>query len=100
MSIIVKGQSGYRLLDFEILFGVFKELNCPNSGCDGELKLTENVKNKKDQLVNLVLNVIVGIFKTLFTSQSSCHQSFDVNKRLVYTMRSLGQGYSQEVYVP
>ena len=31
--------------------------------------------------MKLVLNVI------------DCHQSFDVNTRLVYTMRSLGQGY-------
>ena len=52
------------------------------------------MKNKKGLAYEMVIECQCGYSSQFYTSQSSSRQSFDINKRIVYTMRSLGQGYS------
>ena len=91
---ILPKTSGYRIVDLEILCDVIKGLKCPNTGCQGELVLSENMKNKKGLASEMIIECQCMYSSKFYTSQSIDRQSFDVNKRLVYTMRSLGQGYS------
>ena len=85
---------GYRFMDLDILSAVVKRLNCHINECEGGLVLTENSKNKKELAGELVIGCDCRYNSSFYTSQSFSKQSFDVNERLVYAMRALGQGYN------
>ena len=82
--------SGYRFIDLEIL-NVMKILCCP--ACYGTLELVENIEKKKGLASLLIVKCHCGYSHAFYTSSSSSHQSFDINKRAVYTFRALRQGY-------
>ena len=84
--------SGYRFIDLEILNNVMKIMCCP--ACYGALELVENIEKKKGLASLLIVKCHCGYSHEFYTSSSSSHQSFDINKRAVYTFRALGQGYS------
>ena len=84
--------SGYRFIDLEILNNVFQLLCCPT--CHGILELFENSEKKKGLASFLSVKCHCGFSHDFYTSTSSSHQCFDVNKRAVYTFRALGQGFS------
>lgn len=86
--------SGYRFMDLEILNSVINTLICPECN-EKKLKLKENVGRKKGLASSLYVFCVNCEYKNdFYTSRQHPDSSFDVNKRIVYTMRSCGQGYS------
>ena len=86
--------SGYRIIDVELLSQVIKVLSCPECKND-ELALHENFSEKQGFASLLYIHCTCGYKKEFRTSRTySCKQSFDVNTRLIYSMRSIGQGYA------
>ena len=83
---------GYRFIDLEILNNVFQLLCCPT--CHGALQLFENSEKKKGLASFLSVKCHCGFSHDFYTSTSSSHQSFDINKRAAYTFRALGHGFS------
>ena len=86
--------TGYRLLDVEILSSVFAELPCPECKVN-DLKIHEKMVDKKGlaSLLFIKCSGRCGYEKEFRTSKQS-GKFFDVNTRLVYAMRAIGQGYS------
>ena len=87
--------SGYRFVDMEILSSVFAEVSsCPVCLKPG-LSLCDRVSKKKGFSSLLYLkctSLSCQYMKEFYTSDQST-RSFDVNKRLIYTMRTLGHGH-------
>ena len=84
--------SGYRLIDLNILSQIFNVLSCPT--CEsGSLELHED-SNKKHGLSNLFLKCSKCEYRSDFFTSSQVGRSFEVNKRIVYSTRSLGLGYT------
>ena len=82
--------TGYRLVDMEILCSVFSLLRCADCG-SFTLKLTENQFNRSGCASCLRLFCKNCGWRSEFYSSKKQTQSFEVNRRLVYTMRSLGK---------
>ena len=77
-----------------ILDTMFSLLLCPVCS-KSTIRLSENFSKKKGLALLLVLEcVICGYRYDSCTSESNGYESFDTNKRMVYTMRSCGQGYA------
>ena len=90
--------SGYRLIDMEILINVFKELVYPSCNIEN-LLLEENTCAKKGLSAKLVLKCSCGYEKDFYTSGERTSsdrgvKGHDVNSRIVYTMRTIGHGYT------
>ena len=86
--------TGYRIMDVEILSDIFCELNCPSCNTN-KLKLHERLNQKKGLASLLVLNCNECDYEREFYSSQLCRDKFfDVDTRIVYAMRSIGQGYS------
>ena len=85
--------SGYRIIDLEIRNIVFTTFLCPS--CDKQkLKLSENGSKKKGLASLLCVQCqACNFIHEFYTSSASAHQSYDVNKRVVYAMRACGQGH-------
>lgn len=87
----IVGITGYRLVDVELLGRVFSSLRCADCGC---FTLTENTISRKGCASELrVLCHNCGWRNEFYTSKKQA-KSFEVNRRLVYSMRSLGKGHS------
>lgn len=87
-----KNITGYRILDVEIISELFNELYCP--ACKLEhLKLHEKLIEKKGLSSLLFVYCCCG-YEREFRTSRQCGKFFDVNTRLTYAMRSIGQGYS------
>jgi hypothetical protein len=87
--------SGYRIIDIEVLSVIFKELICPMCFNEDSLVLSDNLKDRHGLASFLVLKCSNCLFRKNFcTSKKSGKQGYDVNKRVVYTMRSLGHGHA------
>ena len=85
--------NGNRIIDMEILSKVFEVLNCPV--CDrSHLKLNERMSMKMGLAYLLYVQCECGYSYDFYTSKSSAHNTYDINKRMVYTMRACGQGYA------
>ena len=63
-------------------------IKCHTNGCEGDLVLSENRKNKKGLASEFVIGCDCRYNSSFYTIQS-----FNVDKRLVYTLRAFGQGY-------
>jgi len=92
--------TGNRIMDMEVLSGVIESLNCPECNT-ARVKLHENFSEKKGLASKLVLKCCCGFEKQFYTSkehkQSGIQgggRGFDINKRIVYGLRSCGQGYA------
>lgn len=83
--------TGYRFMDMEILSSVFNTLCCPKCKNDN-LTLQEDLSQKKGLACTLILLCKCG-HRQVFLNSESCEKSYDINRRLVYSMRSIGQGY-------
>ena len=55
---------------------------------------SENPNKRKGLASELVIECQCGYKSEFYTSKSNFRQSFYLNKRIVYTMRSMGQGYN------
>jgi hypothetical protein len=87
--------SGYRMMDMHVLANVFSAVLCPD--CQNpSLSLTDRLSCKKGMASLLILqcNRFSCDFKKEFYTSNCCDKSFDVNKRMVYTMRALGNGHA------
>ena len=91
-----KGSSyvtGYRLVDMEILSSVISSLRCADCGFL-TLTLNENPFHRSGCASCLRIFCENCGWKNEFFSSKKQTKSFEVNRRLVYTMRSLGKGHS------
>ena len=86
--------TGYRFIDVEILTDVFALLCCPECKTNSSLKLHENFMMKKGLASMLELKCNKCGYKSKFYTSKQCDRSFDINRRIVYSMRSCGQGHS------
>ena len=86
--------SGYRIVDTVELFDVFKMLSCPE--CHGNtLVLSDNLNKRQGLASFLELKCSICSFSTDFCTSRKAGKGFDINKRVVYTMRTLGrQGHA------
>ena len=84
--------TGYRLVDMEILSSVFSSLRCTDCG-SFSLTLTENQFKRSGCASCLRLFCENCGWRSEFHSSKKQTQSFEVNRRLVYTMRSLAKGH-------
>jgi hypothetical protein len=83
--------TGYRIMDIKILSDVIHRLQCPD--CGESVSLTENHSLRKGFSSALEISCAC-IFKLKFQTSRNIKNGFDVNKRIVYTMRTLGQGHA------
>ena len=85
--------TGYRFVDVEILSDMITFLCCPNCKSSG-LMLHENFSKKKGFASLLLIKCECGFEKEFYSSQPASAKTHDINRRIIYTMRSIGQGYS------
>ena len=85
--------TGYRLVDMELLANVFSSLGCAECG-HFTLAFMENHLARKGCSSSLKLLCENCGWKQEFCSSKKQGKSFEVNRRLVYSMRSLGKGHS------
>ena len=83
--------SGYRFMDVEILSVVFESLCCPDCKTS-RLTLKENIIQKKGLAILFQVTCKCG-YKKEFYNSKYCGKAYDVNRRIIYTMRSCGHGY-------
>ena len=86
--------TGYRIVDMEILSSVFSLLSCPS--CDGKsvFNLSDIVSERKGLASHLLLKCKMCSYSHEFYTSRSNDCSFDINKRIVYSMRACGQGHA------
>ena len=85
--------TGYRLINVEILNSVFNAMKCPE--CDNvTLSLSEKLSKKKGCASYLSVQCSCCSYINEFYTSENRDKTSDVNKRIVYAMRSCRQGYS------
>ena len=85
--------TGYRFIDVSILSNVFEQLLCP--GCSSaSLTLTDNFEKKNGCASFLFIECISCHWNLKFCTSINIQGSYEINKRFVYAMRSVGQGFS------
>ncbi|XP_028392982.1 uncharacterized protein LOC114517447 [Dendronephthya gigantea] len=85
--------SGYRFVDLQIMSEFVSEVCCKECGSSC-LVLEDNPRERKGSASHLRARCeACGWVYTFYTSKKVGH-SFDVNKRFVYAMRSLGEGHT------
>ena len=85
--------TGYRFVDVEILSDIITLLCCPNCERSG-LTLHENFSKMKGFSTLLLIKCDFGFEKEFYLSQHTTAKTHVINRRIIYTMRSIGQGYS------
>ena len=87
--------SGSRIVDCSMLENLFTLLHCPNCNM-ATVRLSEDHSKRQGLASLLVVTCSKCDFRTqCYTSLSQQgERDFDVNKRIVYSMRSCGQGYA------
>jgi hypothetical protein len=83
--------TGYRIIDSELLAKVISQLLCPE--CKNPVSLTENKALRKGLASNLLIACVCG-FDLNFETSKKAKKSYDINNRIIYTMRTLGQGHA------
>ena len=80
-------------MDTEILSLMFSMLLCPQ--CEQRtVKLSDRLCCKQGLSSLLVLDCKNCDFTEEFHTSKTCGRGFDINNRMVYTMRTLGHGYT------
>ena len=87
-----KKVSGYRFVDIDILSSIFESLCCPECKTAG-IKLHENFNMRKGFAVMFNVSCTCGHIKEFYSSKT-CDKAYDINRRMIYTMRTCGQGYA------
>ena len=85
--------TGYRFIDIELLDELFKQMPCGE--CHESALLLEDNSNERYGCAShlRVRCTQCGWVYTFYTSKK-VNQFFDINRRLVYAMRAIGQGQS------
>ena len=89
--------TGYRIVDMDLLTPVIALLCCPECQTTSSLRLHESFKEKMGFASLLTISCQICTFKHEFYSSKQHLKSFDINRRVVYAMRNIGQGYSSIV---
>ena len=85
--------TGYGFVDMEILSVGFQQMVLKECGNSAGLVLEDNPRKRKGSASHLRVRCeTCGWVYTFYASKKVQH-SFDVNARLVYAMRSMGQGH-------
>ena len=84
---------GFRLIDLGILGGVVSLLKCPTCECSS-LILMESSSKRHGCASEFVDGERCGWLNTFFTSKKQ-EKCFEVNRCVVYAMRSIGKGHSR-----
>ena len=88
-----KQADGYRIIDLELLSEfISSSMACPECFEHGVV-LRENFTKKQGLCSFLFIECSCG-YKKDFYSSKPAGKSFDINRRMIYTMRNLGHGYS------
>ena len=85
--------TGFRFCDMEVLSSVFSQLRCGECG-DFSLLFTEDNLKRKGCASTLRLLCEQCGWKHSFCTSKKQGKSFEINRRLVYGMRTLGKGYA------
>lgn len=85
--------SGYRIIDMELLKGMFSRYACHECQMF-TLCLSESYKDKKGLASSLIVKCLSCGTEDKFLTSRTCGRGYDINNRIVYSMRSIGQGYS------
>eukprot|EP00111_Clytia_hemisphaerica_P007363 TCONS_00021402-protein len=86
--------TGYRLIDVEILSQTLKALSCPECKCE-HFMLHERFAEKGVSSALYMKCEVCDYEKEFNTSKTySSKQTYDINSRMIYAMRSIGRGYS------
>jgi len=84
---------GNRIIDMSLLSDVFNLLSCPE--CHGKsLLLTESIAKKKGSASYFMLSCESCKFKHEFCTSKTVGKCYEVNIRLTYAMRSIGNSHS------
>lgn len=86
--------TGYRLIDMELLSDVFQLINCKECGESACFVLEDEPRERKGSASHLRLRCEECAWVYTFYTSKKVQHSFDINRRFVYAMRSIGQGYS------
>ena len=85
--------NGYRIIDTNILSMVISSLFCPQ--CEQQALILGDRLVKKQGLASLLYVKCSNCdYVNEFYTSEKTKQSFDVNNRIVYTMRTMGHGHS------
>ena len=85
--------TGFRFVDMELLSTVFSSMRCTNCA-HFTLVLSENHLERKGCASSLRVFCKNCGWKHVFWTSKKQTLSFEVNRRLVYSMRSIGKGHS------
>ena len=88
-----KKLSGYRIIDIKILSNVFSILLRQISQCE-TLVLHEDSSQKHGLCSSLYLKCMKCEYKNDCSTSAKVGRSFEINQRIVYSVRSLGQSYT------
>ena len=86
--------TGYRFMDMDILSGIFKMLICPECMSNECLMLEDDLSKKNGCANHLKLVCQECYWHHTFYTSNQIKGTFEVNRRLVYGMRSIGSGYA------
>ena len=85
--------TGLRFCDMEVLSSVFAQLRCGDCGNFSLLLMEDNMKRKGCASTLRLLCEHCG-WKHSFCTSKKQGKSYEVNRRLVYGMRTIGKGYA------
>ena len=85
--------TGFRFFDMEVLSSVFKQLRCGDC-CSFSLVLMGDSTKRKGCASTLRLLCEHCGWKLSFCTSRKQGKSYEVNRRLVYGMRTIGKGYA------
>ena len=95
-DVLVEGhhtETGYRLMDMEVLSNVIKLLGCPE--CHSlSLKLKDDLSTKNGFANHLTLDCQECCWSYDFFTSKKVKGYYEVNKRFAYAMRCNGKGYT------
>ena len=85
--------TGFRFFDMEFLSSVFEQLRCGDCGSFSLVLMEDSTKRKGCALTLRLLSEHLGWKFSLCTSRKQ-GKSYEVNRLLVYGMRTIGKGYA------
>lgn len=85
--------SGYRFIDMEVLSELFEQMPCKECG-EFKLMFAEDSLQRKGCASSLRIACENCGWKYCFYSSKKVKHYFEVNRRLVYAMRTIGKGAS------
>ena len=86
-------ETGYRLLDIEIICNIIQSLSCPECTTIS-LVLKDDLTAKNGFANHFILSCKECLWSKEFFTSKKVKGSFEVNKRFVYGMRCIGTGFA------